>query len=183
MTESQTYLESISKQQTWRGDEPAFQLLWYPSASTSPLPQYSSVPHFLSPSHCRLCLEHCPEEDMERHLRERHECTMSEYRERVLRAALAEWPQTISPQILRTRLAAFKEELCDANFQQLPCASCARLKRRCKLTEVTFPPADAPEPPAWLPWDLEEWMIHRSVWYTDVDKVFNINNYLDIFFV
>ena len=44
--ESERYLESISEQQRWRGDEPAFQLLWYPSSSTPPLPQYSSAPHF-----------------------------------------------------------------------------------------------------------------------------------------
>ena len=95
---------------------------------------------------------------------------------------MAEWPQRISAQILRTRLAAFKQELCDYKFAQNPCASCCRLKRRCKLFDVVFPPADAQRPPEWLPWTEEEWLKHRKQWYESVDDILNINQYLERFF-
>ena len=95
---------------------------------------------------------------------------------------LTEWPQRIDAQVLRTRLAAFKMELCDENFQERPCAVCCRLKRRCKLFDVVFPVPDADRPPAWLPWDAEQWLTHRAAWYSSVDKLLNIDNYLENFF-
>eukprot|EP00973_Karenia_brevis_P093078 12415539-Karenia_brevis.AAC.1 len=65
---------------------------------------------------------------------------------------MSEWPQPISPQLLRSRLAALKTEICDESFQLLACASCACQKRRCKLHPVVFPLRDAAHPPTWLSW-------------------------------
>jgi hypothetical protein len=70
----------------------------------------------------------------------------------------------------------------DANFVLDSCACCARQKRRCKLTQVTFPPVDSTVPPAWLPWNAEEWLIHRESWYKQVDECLNIRSYLRVFF-
>ena len=109
------------------------------SSGARTLPEYAAQPHYLSPSHCRLCLQPFSPGLEEVHLQECGQCTKAEYRHRVFRSVLAEWPQPIPAQVLRTRLAAFKEELCDGNFQEMPCASCCRLKRRCKLLRVCFP--------------------------------------------
>ena len=146
------------------------------------LPQYSEKPEYLSPVHCRLCLQTYELGQEEAHLSKCCGLSKREYRRLVLRKTLAEWPQRISAQILRTRLAAFKQELCDYKFAQNPCASCCRLKRRCKLFDVVFPPADAQRPPEWLPWTEEEWLKHRKQWYESVDDILNINQYLERFF-
>ena len=50
---------------------------------------------------------------MEEHLRDAHALTLFEYRRKVFEEVLAEWPQRIPAQVLRTRLAAFKNVLCD----------------------------------------------------------------------
>ena len=88
----------------------------------------------------------------------------------------------ISPQILRTCLARFKKELNDKNLGQDPCASCCRLKRRCKLSVVTFPAPVADDPPDWLPWDAEHWRKYRNIWYEQVDSILNVDSYLNQFF-
>ena len=100
----------------------------------------------------------------------------------MLGRTLTEWPQPISPQILRSRLAAFKEELCDANFLMHACASCARQKRRSKLFRVSFPPRNATGAPAWLAWEDDEWLQHRDAWFDQVDAALNIDDYLRVFF-
>ena len=100
----------------------------------------------------------------------------------MLRRTIAEWPQPIPSQILRTRLAAFKEELSDDNFKELPCASCARLKRICKLREVQFPPSSSEQPPSWLPWSSAAWEARREAWYNQVHELLSIENYLNRFF-
>ena len=182
--ESDAYLARISKQQEWDGTEPALQLLLIPLSDTDEnrLPEYSKEPHYLSPHHCRLCLQTYDPGGEEEHMRTCHDCNKGEYRNLVFRRTLAEWPQRITPQVLRTRLAAFKSELCDFNFKELPCAACCRLKRMCKLTSVTFPAIDADGPPAWLPWSREEWHVHRKGWYEGVDNILNADRYLDRFF-
>ena len=136
--ESDKYLASIVEQQTWLGNEPALQLLLLPLGDSFTLPKYSPEPDYLSPMHCRLCLSSYEVGCEEQHLQECSQCTTTEYRRMVLRKVLEEWPQRIPAQVLRSRLAAFKLELCDANFEELPCASCCRLKRRCKLSDVIF---------------------------------------------
>ena len=67
-----------------------------------------------------------PEEDFEAstllklHLRVEHDMSFEEYRRDVLGRVVTEWPQSVTAQVLRTRLAAFKQELCDANFACAP---------------------------------------------------------------
>ena len=177
--ESRVHLAKISVQQSWRGDEPALQLLLLPSSSGPSLPAYNVQPEYIDPSHCRLCLAAVKPTLMKQHLREKHGMTYSAYRREVLEKVLSEWPQRISSQVLRSRLAAFKKALCDVNFAELPCASCCRLKRKCKLSRVTFPPVDSEEPPSWLSWSREEWCTHRAAWFAAVDDVLNVENYLE----
>ena len=145
------------------------------------LPRYSAEAEYLSPEHCRICFTYGPQ-GLEQHLQESHGCTHAQYRRLINRRVLKEWPRRPEPQVLRTRMAAFKTQLCDANFEEKPCASCCRLKRRCKLFDVNFPASDAELPPAWLPWSAAEWLEHRQSWYDSVDRIFNIENYLSDFF-
>ena len=91
----------------------------------------------MDPSHCRLCLQSVPKHELQSHLESVHQISsIQAYRHEVFARTLAEWPQQITPQILRSRLAAFTVEMSDQNFKELPCASCARQKRICKLREV-----------------------------------------------
>ena len=109
------------------------------------------------------------------HARDAHSMTPSEYRNNVLRRVMAEWPRPITPQILRGRMAAFKEELCDANYVMEACACCAREKRRAKLRHVVFPSPCAEQPPDWLPFNAKEWLAQRDAWYTKVDALLNVD--------
>jgi hypothetical protein len=178
--ESEEYRKRTAVQQYWNGTEPALQLLVLPDPSGD-LPRYADTAEYLDPNHCRKCLE--PTEDLRAHLRDRHpDTSYLQYRHEVLQDVVTSWPQAISPQILRSRLAAFKAEMTDANFVLDSCACCARQKRRCKLTQVTFPPVDSTVPPAWLPWNAEEWLMHRESWYKQVDECLNIRSYLRVFF-
>ena len=109
---------------------------------------------------------------------------MATYRRQVLQKTVAEWPQAISPQVLRSRLAAFKKELCDDNYAVLPCAVCARMKRQCKLHKVVFPPRGSDIVPTWLS-DIvpaSQWSEFCVQWYSQLDDIFDIENYLEHFF-
>ena len=180
--ESLQYLASISEQQSWTGAEPALQLLQLPSAGQEPLPSYSERPVYLSPEHCRLCLQPVPDARLSDHLWLQHHITRDDYRRQVLSKTQAEWPQPISPQVLRTRLAAFKEELCDANFRIQPCASCARGKRLCKLSVVVLPSRSAAVPPSWLPWLPEHWPAARELWFDRMSALLDPETYLQTIF-
>ena len=125
--ESNRYLETTSTQQQWTGVEPALQMLLLPAKPSTPLPRYAATPEHLSPEHCRLCFQAVQAAELPAHLQDAHGISEQEYRRNVLCQTLTEWPQPISPQILRTRLAAFKAELCDDNFRCVPCASCCLL--------------------------------------------------------
>ena len=117
------------------------------------------------------------------HLLSVHQMTsVHQYRHEVFQRTLAEWPQPIVAQLLRTRLAAFTPELSDRNFKELPCASCARQKRICKLRAVQFPPATTHSPPSWLPWDESLWLKHRDQWYHQIDDLFSTEQYLVRFY-
>ena len=173
--ESDAYLQSISQQQEWSGEESALQLLILPAAAKDTLPEYAATPEYLDPNHCRLCLQSLSNTTLESHLAAMHpEHTPATYRREVIQKTCREWPQPISPQVLRSRLAAFKRQLCDAEFAMSPCASCARMKRRCKLFEVTFPARDSDEPPSWLPWNKTDWLVNRDAWYEKLDDIFDI---------
>ena len=154
--ESDAYLARIAEQQTWTGREAALQLLLLPTSVGEPLPAYSAHANYMDPAHCRLCLQSLADIDLRTHLQSRHpQYTSDSYRREVLGKTLSEWPQPVTPQILRSRLAAFKKELCDANFRQVACASCARFKRQCKAFRVCFPNPTVDEAPAWLQWSQE----------------------------
>lgn len=116
------------------------------------------------------------------HARDAHSMTPSEYRNNVLRRVMAEWPRPITPQILRGRMAAFKEELCDANYVMEACACCAREKRRAKLRHVVFPSPCAEQPPDWLPFNAKEWLAQRDAWYKKVDALLNVDEYISRIF-
>ena len=154
-----------------------------PATTGQALPSYSDKPELLDPSHCRLCLDPVDGSALPQHLEECHGLTQEEYRRQVLQQTMAEWPQPISPQILRSRLAAFKEEMCDHNFLLQPCASCAREKRQCKLTRVSFPPRGEEQPPEWLGLSKEEWWLYGERWFDAVDSLLNIERYLNAIFL
>ena len=175
----------ISQQQVWTGQESSLQLLILPASTSDPLPTYKPTPEYLDPQHCRLCLESLSHTTLETHLAEKHpQHTVATYRRQVLQKTVAEWPQAISPQVLRSRLAAFKKELCDDNYAVLPCAVCARMKRQCKLHKVVFPPRGSDIVPTWLS-DIvpaSQWSEFSVQWYSQLDDIFDIENYLEHFF-
>ena len=194
--EAQEWLDDEARrlEQRWDGSEPALQLLMLPRPSPVPLASYADTPEPLHPKHCRLCMHDVHVEHgvskasaaggsatpMARHLRSAHDnMTERQYRTAVLEDALESWPQPISPQILRARLAGFKAELTDANYRMEACACCARGKKRVKLQEVCLPLPDAEECPAWLSFTIEEWRMHGTKWYDSLDTLFNIEFYMD----
>ena len=182
--ESEAYLKKVSTQQEWAESDPALQLLLLPKRNLPPMTSYQDDPAYLDPSHCRLCLQPVPKDTLQSHLLSVHQISsIQEYRHEVFARTLAEWPQQITPQILRSRLAAFTLEMSDQNFRELPCASCARQKRICKLREVQLPPASAVDPPAWLPWDAAAWEVHRQTWCDAINEMFSIDRYLQRFFL
>ena len=149
--------ELVRERQTWSGHEPALQLLCLPSSER--LPSYGERPEYLSPKHCRLCLQEVEDDDMQQHLQACHDgISISAYRHRVLRSSLTEWPQPVFPQLLRTRVAAFKMEMSDANYKLVVCACCALEKRRFEVTRVSIPPPSASEAPAWLGYSTHDWL-------------------------
>ena len=181
--ESEAYLRKTAIQQEWSDDDPALQVLWLPRRGAPPLPQYAAEPSYLDPNHCRLCLEAVGEGGLQTHLASAHQImSMQAYRAEVLTRTLAEWPQQITAQVLRSRLAAFTTELSDENFKELPCASCARQKRVCKLRAVSFPTGVEATAPAWLPWNDLEWQIHRGSWCDQMHEIFSTDRYLQRFF-
>ena len=117
--------------------------------------------------------------DFEQHLNHAHGLSPQAYRECVLEDALHSWPQPISPQLLRARLAGYKQELTDRNYRVQACACCAREKRSVKLREVVFPPLGAPECPAWLPFNQKEWATQGVEWHRKVDALLNVEQYLE----
>jgi len=177
----EAYLAQGRRWQTWNGTEPALQLLCLPSEQA--LPAYAEQPAYLDPSHCRLCLKGVRDEDFAEHLRSQHAgMTPQVYRATVLRSTLMHWPQPIPPQLLRTRLAAFKMEMTDANFRLGACACCAREKRRNKLQWVHLPSASAIRAPAWLQYADAEWLDVREEWFCQMDRLLNVERYLqDVF--
>lgn len=183
--ESEEYLQKREEEQMWDGSEPAFRLFVLGTSTDSkPLPKYAPTAEFLHPNHCRLCLQEC--QDLDKHIREHHGGELKnrdDYRSVVLNRAFAEWPQEITPQILRTRLAAYKMEMSDANFAMSVCACCARQKRQCKLTQVVFPARLDDTCPAWLGWELENWKKYAHAWFAQVDDILNIDNYLQNIFL
>ena len=121
-------------------------------------------------------------ESLARHVRKAHELSPAEYRSEVLARTLAEWPQPVTAQVLRSRLTAYKDRQCDASYAMGSCASCARRKRACKLQSVVFPTEDADRPPDWLGYSSDDWLTHRERWYAQVDELLCTERYLDVYF-
>ena len=190
--ESRRYLEKTCKQQVVKSSDPALQLLVVPPASGNTfLPKYAVEPTYLNASHCRLCLQAVHDaKDLEKHLKEGcpakqgKSSTPEAYRQEIFANVVKEWPQPISPQVLRSRLAAFKNAMSDEIYKMSACATCARQKRNCELKSVIFPPSDAAQCPSWLEdhWDDEQWAMHREAWFEQLDDIFNIESYLRVFF-
>ena len=168
--ESQQYLAKHCASQSWEttgpATAPAFRMLiQQPKGDAAPLPKYAATAEYLHPNHCRKCL--MPVEDLDEHLREHHQefSTQAEYRGAMLSQTLAEWPQEIPPQILRSRMTAYKEALTDANFALSVCACCARQKRMCKLMPAVFPSRLNATCPSWLGWGDDDWAQYSEAWY------------------
>ncbi len=116
------------------------------------------------------------------HLRANHRHTPQEYRKEVLSDAVRQWPEEVSPQVLRSRLTAYKQHFSDSNFAKGVCASCARYKRKNRLLEAWFPSSSAESPPEWLEWDKSAWTKFGRQWCQQVDDIFNIEVYLQKYF-
>ncbi|MDA8582580.1 hypothetical protein N9L68_00075 [bacterium] len=85
--------------------------------------------------------------------------------------------------MIRCRLAASKDEMCDNNIALRVCDCCARNKKRQrKVRWVLFPPRDAEQAPAWLPWAVARWQQDREAWFDQVDEILNIESYMRLFF-
>ena len=173
--------ESIRPWQTWSGDEPALQLLCLPTDER--LPPYSDTLEYIDPEHCRLCLMPVSDAAMESHLQEQHDgLTLEQYRRTVLQRSLSAWPEAISPQVLRGRLAAFMTNLCDSKFEMKVCGSCAREKRREKLSYCRIPSVMDEEAPSWLSCTADEWSLYKKSWCSRMDELLNVKTYLAKFF-
>ena len=120
--------------------------------------------------------------DVAKHVQEAHGQTPQAYREEVFSDAFARWPEAVSPQVLRTRLAAYKQHLTQENWTFGVCASCARLKRQVRLQSVVFPAAECEAAPAWLGWKDLEWLQFRAEWWKTLNEIFSTGSYLQKYF-
>lgn len=224
------------------GEEPALQLLVLPRRPNNEWKEYDAHPEYLSPNHCRLCLQSLSADrdptpgeadsaegsgddsvhngntsdeeelfpsavavsmpsavaasstpgegrrsyghpDLAKHLAQEHAGkTMQEYRKEVLSMAMTQWPHEVSPQVLRTRLAAYKQHLTDANFAMGTCACCARFKRKIRLQQVNFPVPGQDVVPSWLGYSAQEWEAHGADWLAQVSTIFDVEQYLQTYF-
>ena len=166
--ESKAFLEAYEDEQdiTWK--EPALQNLFLPIEGASELRAYSSKPEYLDPRHCRLCHHSGGEGPLDafgltpelvRHVLEAHGLLPAEYRHHVLRMTASAGLVEVPSQVLRSRGAAYRSRLCDANFKTGICACCARGERRSQLMRVTFPSMDTQCVPEWLQWSQECWEV------------------------
>ena len=147
--ESDQFLASVPSPQTLDVRAPALQSLLGPAdVESGSLPEYGRQPEYLDPNHCRLCLAPVgsSDNDLRAHVVAEHselrglsKDVLHAYRQTALGKAWADWPTPISPQVLRSRLAAFKAEMIDENYAMAACAVCCRQKRRCKLRRACFP--------------------------------------------
>ena len=117
-----------------------------------------------------------------KHVQDVHGLSPQEYRREVLRRTVAEWPQPITAQVIRTVLTSYKKAQSDALFQESACASCARLTPLCELEVVEFPERASPQPPAWLGWEASEWAQCGPTWYDQVAALLSTERYLQTYF-
>lgn len=97
---------------------PAMDLLRWPRAAPDLRP-YQPQADWLPTCHCRLCFcrisDHQGPEHLEQHLAEIHGIDLREYRRRILQDAMTGMRPT-TPQLLRNRLAAYREKAVGPNI-------------------------------------------------------------------
>ena len=116
------------------------------------------------------------------HIHAAHGLEPQGYRRTTQRLDLSISPQPVAPQTVRTVTYAYKRALCEEDYTYDHCASCARSKRRTKLTAIFFPPRGTLAMPAWLGWTSSQWEAHGTLWYDAVDAALSANTYLETYF-
>lgn len=158
-------------------------LLHFPKSCAN-LSSYHSTPESLSPYHCRLCLEPLDgnswPQSLQNHLGSVHSLNETEYRNLLLNDARCGLSPT-PPQLLRARLAAYRDRVVGPDVLLGVCACCARSKPNRKLTDVIFGlPARVP---AWLEWPQATWAHHSAAWMARVDDLLSCDSYWRKYFL
>ena len=117
-----------------------------------------------------------------RHAHDVHGLGKQAYRSEVFSRELAHGPSPVTVQTVRSRVHAYKTMLSDAAFQQGVCASCACYHKNVELCDVHLPTATETQAPAWLGWSDDEWVLHRDVWFRQMDKALSVDTYLETYF-
>ena len=174
------------------------------------MPQYAAEPSYLSAVHCRLCDppkdlsddvraeddQHVCEIDaddgdvcnsvhpaVKRHLKEHHhDMSPQQYREHVLGRVVADWPEPVAPQVLRTRLTEYKRSLSDAVLQMDMCACCACAAPKSDLMAVQIYSNTVLQAPKWLGWSNDNWSKYGATWMCQMNDIFSTESYLDWYF-
>ena len=124
--ESKAFLEAYEDEQVITWTEPALQNLFLPIEGPSELKDYSSRPEYLDPRHCRICGHPCGEGPLDafgltpeliRHVSEVHGVLPPEYRRHALRMIASAGLVEVPSQVPRSRAAAYRSRLSDANFK------------------------------------------------------------------
>ena len=116
------------------------------------------------------------------HIHAAHGLEPQSYRRTTQRLDLSISPQPVAPQTVRTVTYAYKRALCEESYIYEHCASCARSKRRSKLTDIFFPPRGTLAMPVWLGWTSSQWEAHGTLWYDAVDAALSVHTYLETYF-
>ena len=112
--EAEEYVNDLHECCPPTGGEKALQVFLKPMKHKDQLPAYSNEAVYLSPNHCRLCLQGEQQNmpfDLATHLKTQHAMSMEQYRERVLQDALTYGLQAVPNQLLRSRLAQYEHSM------------------------------------------------------------------------
>lgn len=82
--------------------------------------------------------------------------TEEKYRRQVLGQVVKDWPESVSPQVLQTRLTEYKHSLCNAALARCVCASCACATHARDLHKVQIYSTAIPTAPPWTGWTNEQ---------------------------
>lgn len=161
---------------------PAMDLLRWPRAAPD-LPPYRPQADWLPTCHCRLCFcrlsDHKWPQHLEQHLAEIHGIDLQGYRRRILQDAMTGTKPT-TPQLLRNRLAAYREKAVGPDVTLAACAGCARAKPLSKLQLVQLGLTD--QVPAWLGWSQEDWSLRKTTWLSQLDSLLDTKTYWNKYF-
>ena len=100
----------------------------------------------------------------------------------VLERVVADWPEPVSPQILRTRLTEYKQSLSNENLQKGVCACCACLTPKPELERVDIYAPTADRAPPWMNWDADKWQKFGAAWFEKLNDLLSTDSYLDRYF-